>query len=94
MFLQHPITGRYVLYANPGYATRVEGLTPDESNEPLEMLFQHQLQPKYGYVHHWTGGDVLMWDDIGTLQQAIADYSPSDRRHMKRVRIKADASVG
>ncbi|RYD93269.1 MAG: DUF1993 family protein [Sphingobacteriales bacterium] len=36
-----------------------------------DPIFAHQLQPKYQYAHRWTEGDVLMWDHIGTLHNAI-----------------------
>ena len=74
IFLTHPITGRKVLYCNPGYAIRINELPESESDEVLEFLFDHQLQAKYRYVHRWSEGDVLLWDDIGTLHNAHADY--------------------
>src|SRR5689334_3792887 len=69
IFLRHPITGRFVLYANPGYAVRIDGLPQAESDALLHRLFEHQLQPRYRYAHRWTEGDVLMWDDIGTIHR-------------------------
>ena len=33
LFLMHPITGRKVLYANPGYTVRINELLPHESDE-------------------------------------------------------------
>jgi taurine dioxygenase len=90
VFLQHPITGRLVLYANPGYAVRIDGLAERESDELLQMLFEHQRQPKYRYVHEWTEGDVLMWDDIGTVHRAIGDYQPDEHRLMQRCQVIAD----
>src|SRR5262249_54341826 len=64
IFLTHPITGAKVLYANPGYAIRINELPQAESDEVLEFLFAHQLQDKFRYVHQWAKGDVLMWDNI------------------------------
>jgi len=46
VFLTHPITHRKVLYCNPGYAIRINGFDPAESEEILDLLFAHQLQPK------------------------------------------------
>ena len=43
-FLTHPITGRKVLYSNPGYAMRINELPEDESDALLDFLFKHQLQ--------------------------------------------------
>jgi taurine dioxygenase len=90
LFLTHPITGRPVLYCNPGYAIRINELDEVESDRMLERLFAHQLQPKYRYTHTWTEGDVLMWDHIGTLHNAIADYGPDEPRLMKRCQVMAD----
>ena len=93
LFLTHPITGRRVLYCNPGYAIRINELDEAESDRVLETLFAHQLQPKYQYTHRWTEGDVLMWDHIGTLHNAIADYRPDEHRLMKRCQVMADRDL-
>lgn len=90
VFLTHPITGRTVLYCNPGYAIRINELDEAESDRLLATLFAHQLQPKYQYLHRWTEGDVLVWDHIGTLHNAIADYRPDEHRLMKRCQVMAD----
>jgi len=90
VFLTHPINGRPVLYCNPGYAIRINELDETESERTLAMLFAHQLQPKFQYTHRWTEGDVLMWDHIGTLHNAIADYGPDEHRLMKRCQVMAD----
>jgi taurine dioxygenase len=90
IFLVHPITGRRVLYANPGYAIRINELPAAESDEILEFLFAHQLQAHYRYVHRWSEGDVLLWDDIGTLHNAHADYGPDEHRLIKRCQVMAD----
>lgn len=90
VFLTHPITGRKVLYCNPGYAVRINELPQHESDELLEFLFRHQLQPKYCYAHEWTEGDVLMWDNIGTLHQAWPDYTADEHRLIKRCQVMAD----
>jgi alpha-ketoglutarate-dependent taurine dioxygenase len=90
VFLTHPITGAKVLYCNPGYAMRINELPQDESDELLAFLFRHQLQPKYCHVHEWTEGDVLMWDNIGTLHQAWPDYTADEHRLIKRCQVMAD----
>lgn len=87
----HPITGRKVLYCNPGYAVRIEGMEPGESDELLDHLFRHQARDRYLHAHHWRQGDVLMWDDIGTTHNAVADYRPDEPRFMYRVQVIAPA---
>jgi taurine dioxygenase len=90
VFLQHPITGKKVLYANPGYSMRINELSAERSEEVLNFLFEHQLQPKYRYGHNWTEGDVLMWDNMGTIHNAVADYTPDEPRLIKRCQVMAD----
>ncbi|GAA4324659.1 taurine dioxygenase [Pigmentiphaga soli] len=90
VFLTHPLTGRKVLYCNPGYAIRINEVSEAESDELLARLFAHQLQQKYQYTHQWTEGDVLMWDHIGTLHNAWPDYEPHEHRLIKRCQVLAD----
>ncbi len=90
VFMTHPISGRRVLYCNPGYAIRINELDAAESERVLEHLYEHQLQPKFRYVHTWTEGDVLMWDHIRTIHMAVADYGPDEPRLMKRCQVLAD----
>lgn len=90
IFLTHPITGEKILYANPGYAMRINELPEKESDDILNFLFEHQLQPQFRYRHLWTAGDVLMWDNMGTIHNAVADYAPTEHRFIKRCQVMAD----
>lgn len=90
IFLSHPVTGKTVLYCNPGYAMHIEGMDKKESDEMLDYLFEHQLQDKYQYAHAWSEGDVLMWENIGTLHNAMADYGPDEPRYIHRCQVMAD----
>jgi taurine dioxygenase len=85
----HPITGKKVLYANPGYSMRINELPEAESDEMLAFLFDHQLQAKFQYKHRWQVGDVLMWDNLGTLHNAVPDYRPDEPRYIKRCQVMA-----
>jgi taurine dioxygenase len=87
--LTHPISRRKALYANPGYTTRIDGLPSAESDRMLEFLFAHQTQDKYRYVFHWQVGDVLVWDNLRVIHQAVADYGPNEHRLMKRCQVMA-----
>ncbi|SDE41190.1 TauD/TfdA dioxygenase family protein [Belnapia rosea] len=89
IFRIHPVTGRRVLYCNPGYAMWIEGLERSESDALLEYLFLHQSQPQYLYSHAWTPGDLLMWDNIGTTHNAVADYAADEPRFILRVQVMA-----
>ncbi len=89
IFWTHPLTGRRVLYANPGYSMRINELPEKESDEILAFLFEHQTQEKYRYAHVWEEGDLMLWEDIGTIHNAVADYAPHEHRYIKRCQVMA-----
>jgi taurine dioxygenase len=89
LFLTHPITLRKVLYCNPGYAVRINELDAGESELVLGYLFEHQLRMRFRYTHTWTENDVLVWDHLGTIHRAIADYGPDEIRLMRRCQVMA-----
>ena len=88
--MTHPITREPVLYLNPGYAMRINEMSESDSAQALDYLFAHQLQDKYRYRHRWSEGDVLMWDNLGTIHNAVADYRPDEPRLIKRCQVMAD----
>ena len=89
IFLAHPLTGRKVLYANPGYSIKINELGEKESGETLAFLFEHQTRPEYRYRHEWQERDVLVWEDFGTIHRALADYGPDEHRLIKRCQVMA-----
>ncbi len=89
LFRRHPITLRRVLYANPGYTMFIDGMDQQESGEILDFLFRHQERAEYLFAHHWSEDDVLMWDNIGTVHNAVADYTADEPRFMRRVQVMA-----
>jgi taurine dioxygenase len=90
IILTHPLSGRKILYANPGYAVCIDGLPQTESDALLDALFVHQLQPKYRFAHQWSEHDVLMWDNIRTMHNAVADYGPDEHRLVRRCQAMAN----
>lgn len=87
---RHPLSGRQILYANPGYSVSIEGLPKDESNALLAFLFEHQTQDRFIHTFQWTQGDVLMWDNLRVIHKALANYGPDTPRHMIRCQVMAD----
>ena len=89
IFLTHPVSGKTSLYANPGYAIRINELPEKESDEMLAFLFEHQTKPEYRYANRWQEGDVLMWDNMRTIHNAVADYRADEPRFIKRCQVMA-----
>jgi taurine dioxygenase len=82
----HPATGRKALYVNRLMTVRIEGLPAQESDNLLAMLFDHQERREFIYEHVWRVGDLVIWDNRCTLH-ARTDFSPDERRLMRRVTI-------
>ena len=88
----HPATGRKALYVNRLMTVRIEGLPVQESDELLAILFDHQERREFIYEHVWRPGDLLIWDNRCTLH-ARTDFSPNERRLMRRVTILGEKPV-
>ena len=88
IFRRHPITGRFVLYANVGYTMFIDGMDEQESGEFLDFLFRHQERAEFLHAHHWSVGDVLMWDESAPAQR-LGDYTADEPRYMRRVQVMA-----
>jgi alpha-ketoglutarate-dependent taurine dioxygenase len=82
----HPATGRKALYVNRLMTIAIEDLPQAESDELLNLLFDHQEQRRFTYEHVWRVGDILMWDNRCTLH-ARTDFSSDERRLMRRITI-------
>jgi taurine dioxygenase len=89
LFLTHPISGEKVLYCNPGFVVRINELPERESDAMLDYLFAHQLQPQFRCINAWAENDLLIWDHLGTLHRAVADYNPDEIRLIRRCQVMA-----
>ncbi len=92
MVRTHPATGRKALYVNRLMTVAIEGLPDAESDELLNLLFDYQERPEFIYVHVWRPGDLLLWDNRCTLH-ARTDFSPDERRLLRRVTILGEKPV-
>lgn len=86
----HPETGRKALYVNRTFTTRVNELSPDESDAVLKMLYEHCEGVDFQIRYRWEKNDVAMWDNRCAMHRAVWDYWPNERVG-RRVTIKGDA---
>lgn len=92
VFRKHPETGRTVLYVGELMTEEIVGMPEDESEEILAELYAMQKRPEFIYAHRWRVGDLVMWDNRCTVH-ARTDFSPDQRRHLRRVTVSDDAAV-
>ncbi|WP_091145052.1 TauD/TfdA family dioxygenase [Novosphingobium sp. CF614] len=64
-------------------AAYVEGMPHDDSLELLVRLRDWATQPQFVYRHEWKIGDMVIWDNTGTLHRALP-YAPDSGRLMHR----------
>jgi alpha-ketoglutarate-dependent taurine dioxygenase len=64
-------------------ADYVEGLPVEESRALLARLRDWATQPQYVYRHEWQLGDLLIWDNTGTMHRALP-YAVDSGRLMHR----------
>jgi taurine dioxygenase len=82
----HPATGRKALYVNRLMTIEIEGMSPMESDDLLNALFDHQERSEFIYEHVWRPHDLLLWDNRCALH-ARTDFSADERRLMRRLTI-------
>ena len=70
-------------------AVAVVGKTPRESAEILHGLRDWATGPDFTYSHEWEPGDLVMWDNTGTMHRAEA-YDPSCGRMMLRTKLEGE----
>jgi alpha-ketoglutarate-dependent taurine dioxygenase len=73
-------------------ADHVEGMEPDESRAFLDDLLEGSTQPERVYRHHWTVGDMVIWDNRGVLHRACR-YDETSPRDMHRTTLTGDEPV-
>ena len=85
----HPVSGAKILYVNPQFTIRIDGLADDESRGILDILFKQAQIPEVQFRHRWQPGDIVFWDNTSTQHYAANDYYP-DRRRMERCAVIGD----
>jgi taurine dioxygenase len=94
----HPVTGRKALYlCESGQMDWHEG--PFVGMEPgpygdgaklLDQLMTHCTRPEFIYVHEWTQGDVLVWDNRCLIHAATWYDADREQRMMWRTTVRGN----
>jgi alpha-ketoglutarate-dependent taurine dioxygenase len=67
-------------------AHHVIGMSARQSTELLVGLREWATQPRFTYSHKWTVGDMVMWDNTGTMHRATP-YPPDCGRMLHRTKL-------
>ena len=80
---------------SPAFLKSVVGLTARESQQLLELLFEHVVRPEFVVRFRWNAGDIAMWDNRATAHLAPEDIFETDfDRQLYRVTLVGDVPVG
>jgi alpha-ketoglutarate-dependent taurine dioxygenase len=72
-------------------ASHVLGMDRRASAALLCRLREWATQPRFVYRHQWTVGDLVIWDNTGTMHRALA-YPLDSGRMMHRTKLKGEES--
>lgn len=91
----HPVTGQKLIYVNPGFTSRIIGLSASQSDRLLDLLFAEITNPAYTVRVRWTPDSVGIWDNRATIHQAPTDLGHLDVvRVLHRTTVEGDIPVG
>jgi len=93
LVVTHPESGRKALNVSPSFAMRIVGLPEAEGNELPETLTSHAIASRFGYVHHWRVGDIIIWDNWRTMHMATG-HKAKNLRTMHRTTLSAECDMG
>ena len=82
----HPESGTPLLFLSRLFTTEIIGMEESESDALLDELFDFMDSRGDDYVHKWSPGDLIIWDNLH-LQHARNNFPPDERRALRRVPI-------
>lgn len=93
---EHPLVWRH----KSGRKSLVIGMTVDyvvgradtDSSAFLQKLTSHVTRPENVYHHDWEVGDLVIWDNCGTMHRATP-YDPASGRMMHRTVLLGTESI-
>jgi taurine dioxygenase len=94
----HPVTGKKALYLcersqMDWFDGPFVGLEPGpygEGAKLLDALMTHYTRPEFIYVHEWTQGDVLVWDNRCLVHTATWYDAEKEQRMMWRTTVRGN----
>lgn len=84
----HHHSGRKSLITSTS-GTSILGMDEAEGAALLERLMAWATRPEYVYVHEWQLGDVVMWDNTGTMHR-VRPYDLDAGRLLHRTTVVGD----
>ena len=83
----HPETHRNALYLGRRRNAYIHGLTIEESEQLLDVLWAHATQEFLAWHHTWRVGDIVVWDNRCVMHHRDP-FDAHDRRIMHRAQAR------
>ena len=74
-------------------AVSVVGMDPEAGQALLADLLARATTPDHVYRHHWSAGDLVVWDNRATMHRVAIDYPVGEKRIMQRVLFEGEPPV-
>ena len=84
----HPETGRRSIYTGR-HAYGIPGMAPSDSEALLDRLMADACKPPRTYLHRWTVGDLVVWDNRCLMHRA-RPYNTDHPRTLRASRISGE----
>jgi len=85
----HPASGHRMLYLGRRRNAYITGLELADSEALLDELWEFASRPDFTWEHVWRVGDLVLWDNRGTMHRRDA-FDPHSRRIMHRTQVKGE----
>ena len=94
---RHPLVterknGRRALFIG-SHAAGIEGMTYEDARALIDELEEICVRPEYTYRHQWQDGDMVMFDNICMMHQAMHYDLENSRRLLHRTTVAGDAPL-
>ncbi len=87
---RHPENGRKALFISEIYTRTFVGEDEAESQALVTELMEFATRPEFVYVHKWTPGDLIIWDNRSSVHKAMPFDEEGTRRRMHRTTVRGE----
>ena len=88
----HGESGRKALYLGGRRKPWIIGMPLDESEDLIQQLWAHAVQPQFVWGQEWEMGDMVMWDNRCAMHRRDA-FDPASVRLMHRTAVEGERPV-
>ena len=74
------------------HASHVEGMSEQGGRALIQRMMSWATQPQFVYQHHWKVGDMLIWDNTGTMHRVLP-YDIHSGRTMHRTTLLGEEAL-